>query len=69
MLITQVYLPVKKKIKKKKEAPRMHREKHLIDQDGHISDVVVFVNFCTLFFVANTLIFFNSCSSGHITVV
>lgn len=36
----------------------MHRERYLTIKDGDISDMIVFVNFCTLFFGSNRNVFF-----------
>lgn len=41
----------------------MHRVKHPISKDGAVSEMVVFVNFCTLFFGANSVILCVSSSS------
>lgn len=36
----------------------MHCERYLTIKDGDISDMIVFVNFCTLFFGSNRIVFF-----------
>lgn len=48
----------KKEKKKQQNRPTMHRVKSP-SKDGGISDEVVFVNFCTLFFGANTFLLYK----------
>lgn len=58
-VINIIYLHNKKKSGEKKQhrSPTMQREQHQGSKDGGICDMVVFVNFCTLFLGANTFVF------------
>lgn len=58
----------KKEKKKQQNRPTMHRVKSP-SKDGGISDEVVYVNFCTLFFGANTFLLYKLYAGWQIPVV
>lgn len=47
----------------------MHCERYLTIKDGDISDMIVFVNFCTLFFGSNRIVFSHFRAENPNTVV